>query len=65
VTTSDVVGLLEIWIDELAFELGDGLDVVELQWVLVTIFDLQLGPSHVDVNPSFLSLFFQLVDNLP
>jgi len=65
VTTSDVVGLLEVWIDELAFELGDGLDEVELQWVLVTIFDLQLGPSHVDVNPGFLSLFFQLVDNLP
>jgi len=40
VAPSDIVGLLEVWIDELALELGDGLNVVELQWVLVSILDL-------------------------
>jgi len=40
VAPSDIVGLLEVRIDELAFELGDGLNIVELQWVLVSILDL-------------------------
>ncbi len=30
VAPSDIVGLFEVWIDELALELGDGLNVVEL-----------------------------------
>ncbi len=64
-TSSDVVSFLEIWIDQLSLELGDGLHVVELQRVLVTILDLQLGPGHVDVDPGLLSVFFQLIDYLP
>ncbi len=40
VAPCDIVGLLEVWINELALELHDGLNVVELQWVLVSIFDL-------------------------
>jgi len=65
VTPSDVVGFLEVRIDELPFVLDDGLHEVELQGVLVPVFDLQLGPSHIDVDPGFLSVFFQLVDDLP
>ena len=65
VAPSDVVGLLEVWIDELAFELVDGLNVVELQRVLVSILNLQFGPGHVDVHPGFLALFLQLVDYFP
>jgi len=65
VTSGDIVGLLEVRIDELALELGNGLNVVELQWVLVSILDLQFWPGHVDVDPGFLALFFQLVDYLP
>ena len=64
-TTSNIVGLLEFRINELSSELGDGLHKVELQRVLVPIFDLQLGPSHVDVDPGFLALLLQLVDDLP
>jgi hypothetical protein len=57
-TSSNVVGLLEIRIDKLPSELSDGLHEVELQRVLVPIFDLQLGPSHVDVTQvSFPSSF--------
>ena len=65
VAPSDIVGLLEVWIDELASEFGDGLNEVELQWVFVSILDLQFGPGHVDVNPGFLALFLQLVDYFP
>ncbi len=56
VTASDVVGLLEIRIDQLSSELGDGLHEVELQRVLVPVFDLQFWPCHVDVNPSLLKI---------
>jgi len=65
VAPSNIVGLLEIWIDEFALELGDGLNVVELQWVLVSVLDLQFGPGHIDVDPGFLSFFLELVDYLP
>jgi len=65
VTSCDVVGLLDIRIDEFSPVLGDGLDVVELQRVFVTVFDLKFWSRHVDIDPGFLPLLFELVDYFP
>ncbi len=65
VTPCDVIGLLEIRIGELSAVFGDGLDEVELQWVLVTILDLQFWPRHVDVDPGLFPVLLELVDDLP
>ena len=62
---SDVVGLLEVGVDELVPEFCDGLYEVEFEWVLVTVFDLELWPGHVYIYPRLLPLVLELVDDFP